>query len=342
MSSNKHAIIRYKTIDRCLKSNEKTYFLKDLIEECSIAVHDYKQSKSSETIPYKPLSKRTIYNDLEFMKDHEAGFGAPILHDNDEGYYYSLATFEIFRAFITGSDLERLKNALNMLRQLSGENQFKDIASLVLRLEETYRIKRKIKEDIVIQFDHGNNIDGQKWVDQFKDKIISKEVITVTYEPFGREKYKRIISPYLIREYNNRWFCIGYDHEHKLLTNLGLDRVKSIATSLQEFYIHPEYNSKNYFKDIVGISKSQDAKKIKIKFKAWGLQKYYLDSKKLHHSQKMIKETKDYAVFQLEVIPNFELKSKILANLSSIEIISPKSFKDEIVNSINKGLELYS
>jgi predicted DNA-binding transcriptional regulator YafY len=342
MPSNKHAIIRYKTIDRCLKSNEKGYFIKDIIEECSIAVHDYVQSKSTTKIPFKSISKRTIYNDLEFMKDHEAGFGAPIEHDAKEGYYYNPASFEIFKASITGSDLERLKNALSMLRQLSGETQFKDLASLVLRLEETYRIKRKVKEDVVIQFDHGSNIEGQKWVDQFKEKVINKEVISITYQPFGKDKYIRVISPYLIREYNNRWFCIGYDHKNNMITNIGLDRVKSIKASLQDYYRDPLFNSKTHLKDVVGVSKPPDTKKIVIKLKAWDKQKYYLRSKKLHHSQQEIKETKNYSIFQLEVFPNFELKAKLLSNLDTIEIISPKSFKEEIIHSIMKGLKLYS
>jgi|GEM_PF-4056306 len=56
----------------------------------------------------------------------------------------------------------------------------------------------------------------------------------------------------------------------------------------------------------------------------------------------MIKETKDYALFQIEVFPNFELKSKILANLSTIEIVSPKSFKQDIAGIIKKGMEFYS
>jgi len=341
MSTTKNAIIRIRTIDRCLKSNEKNYFLKDLIEECSIAVHEFKR-RTDPDAEYNLISKRTIQYDLQSMKEEYPGFEAPIEHDNDEGYYYSQAGFEIFKASLSKSDLDRLGSALDILRQLSAENQFKDLASLVSRLDSTYKLKRKLKEDIIIQFDQGNNIEGQKWVDQFKQKIEQKETISMVYQPFGKEISNRIISPYQIREYNNRWFCIGYDNNYNNITNIGLDRVKSIKESLKKYYRDPSYNPLTYLKDVVGVSKIQDAKKIKIKFKAWGLQKYYLESKKLHHSQELLKETKDYALFQLEVIPNFELKSKILANLSTIEIVSPKSFKDDIIKVISKGLELYS
>ena len=41
MSSNKNALIRYKTIDRCLRNKYKKYTLEDLIEECSEALFEF-------------------------------------------------------------------------------------------------------------------------------------------------------------------------------------------------------------------------------------------------------------------------------------------------------------
>jgi len=50
----------------------------------------------------------------------------------------------------------------------------------------------------------------------------------------------------------------------------------------------------------------------------------------MHESKIKIKEHKNYTIFQIEVIPNFELQSKIMANAESIEVLSPVIFKDEI------------
>ena len=41
MSSNKNALIRYKTIDKCLRNKYKKYTLEDLIEECSEALFEF-------------------------------------------------------------------------------------------------------------------------------------------------------------------------------------------------------------------------------------------------------------------------------------------------------------
>lgn len=339
MPTNSHALIRYRTIDRCLKSKNRNYFLKDLIKECSDAVHEYKEQKSGKSLPYKSLGRRTIMYDLKFMQQE---FGAIIEHDMTDGYQYEDPNFEAFKTVISTSDKDRLKEALNILRQLSGESQFKDLESMVMRMEESFNIHRKRKDRSTIQFEHSTNIEGQKWVTSLKDKISSKTTLWIDYQPFGGNKYKRVISPYLLKEYNNRWFLIGYDHDNNLITNLGLDRIHTINKSIVEYYTDPNFDAESYAKDIVGVSLSQKAKKIKLKIKAHGRQKYYLDTKPMHTTQTMIKDTDEYGIFQMELIPNFELESKILSNIDTLEVMSPKAFKTRMIERLERANLLYS
>ncbi len=338
MPTNSHALVRYRTIDRCLKSKNKNYFLKDLIQECSNAVHEYKEQKKGAEMEYKLLGRRTIMYDLKFMQEE---FDAEIEHDMVDGYYYADPNFELFKTTISKTDRDRLKEALNILRQLSGESQFKDLESMVMRMEESFNIHRKRKDKSIIQFENSTNIKGQKWVAELKGMISSQKTLLIDYEPFGIKAYKRTISPYLLKEYNNRWFLIGYDHDNKLMTNLGLDRILSSSQSIVPYYQEPEFDPDSYSKEIVGVSIPTNSKKIKLKIKAHKKQKYYLDTKPLHKSQKMIKDSKEYGIFQLEVIPNFELESKILSNIESLEIISPKSFKDQILRRLETANAIY-
>jgi len=339
MPTNNHALVRYRTIDRCLKSHNRDYFLKDLIKECSDAVHEYKEQRQGKNLEFKLLSKRTLLYDLKFMAEE---FGAEIEHDMVDGYRYTDLNFEAFTTKISKSDKDRLSDALNILKQLSGESQFKDLESMVLRMEETFQIRRNRKDQSIIQFEHSTNIKGQKWVTELKNKISNKSTLRIAYQPFGADTYQRIISPALLKEYNNRWFLIGYDHDNDLITNLGLDRILKVDNSIVEYYTHPDFDGSTYSSDIVGVSIPRNPKKIKLKIKAHGRQKYYLDTKPLHHSQKMIKDSKEYGVFQLEVIPNFELESKLLSNSDSLEILSPKAFKNRILERLKKSNAFYA
>lgn len=41
MPSNKNAIIRYRTLDRCLRNTGRRYYLSDLLSACSAALSEF-------------------------------------------------------------------------------------------------------------------------------------------------------------------------------------------------------------------------------------------------------------------------------------------------------------
>lgn len=71
MSSNKNALIRYKTLDKCLKNKYKQYTLEDLIDQCSEALFELEGKESF-------VSKRTVQLDLQNMRSEKFGYEAPI------------------------------------------------------------------------------------------------------------------------------------------------------------------------------------------------------------------------------------------------------------------------
>jgi hypothetical protein len=60
MPANRNALIRYKTIDTCLRNRFIKWTLEDLIEKVSDTLYEY---EGIETI-----SKRTIQNDIQMMR----------------------------------------------------------------------------------------------------------------------------------------------------------------------------------------------------------------------------------------------------------------------------------
>ena len=82
MSSNKNALIRYKTIDRCLRNKYKKYTLEDLIEECSEALFEFEGKEAY-------VSKRTIQLDIQNMRSEKFGYEAPIEVYDRKYYRYS-------------------------------------------------------------------------------------------------------------------------------------------------------------------------------------------------------------------------------------------------------------
>jgi len=72
MSLNKLALIRYKTIDYCLRNRARKWTLENLIEKVSEALYEYEGIRGG-------VSKRTIQLDLQTMRSDKLGYNAPIV-----------------------------------------------------------------------------------------------------------------------------------------------------------------------------------------------------------------------------------------------------------------------
>ena len=81
MPVSKNALIRYKTIDRCLQNHYRRWTLEDLIEECSKALYEYEGRDEG-------VSRRTVQLDIQMMRSDKLGYNAPIkVLDNGDGTY---------------------------------------------------------------------------------------------------------------------------------------------------------------------------------------------------------------------------------------------------------------
>lgn len=83
MSINKLALIRYKTIDECLKNRFRNWTLDDLIDKVSDALYEYEGIDSG-------ISKRTIQLDIQNMRSEKLGYNAPIIVVDRKFYTYCL------------------------------------------------------------------------------------------------------------------------------------------------------------------------------------------------------------------------------------------------------------
>lgn len=66
MPANKNALIRYKTIDNCLRNRYRRWTLDDLVEACSDALYDM------EGIT-KGVCARTVQMDIQIMRSDKLG-----------------------------------------------------------------------------------------------------------------------------------------------------------------------------------------------------------------------------------------------------------------------------
>tara|TARA_R110002126_G_scaffold208042_2_gene354996 strand:- start:15569 stop:16579 length:1011 start_codon:yes stop_codon:yes gene_type:complete len=336
MSTNKHAIIRYQTLDKCFSNNGKRYYIEDLLEACNEAIFNF------DTIS-NGIKKRQLYDDIKFMES-EQGWSIPLekVKDGRRAFYrYTDASFSINKQPLNDAEAEQLKSAMLVLSRFKGLPQFEWVNELIPKLDKTFGLYNKNQE--VISFDNNQFLIGTEFITPLFKAIQNKQTLIIEYKSFKSNVSQNILfHSYHLKQYNNRWFLFGKNNDYSNLTNLALDRIKSIEQSSDFFDESELVDFEEYFDDFIGVTKPLNAVLIKIKLSASVALAPYIITKPLHGSQKKIELTENTFIFSIDVIPNFELKKLLLSFGNEIIVIEPLELKNEIVEILNKNIDNYN
>lgn len=335
MATNKHAIIRYRVIDKCLRQVDRSWNWKTLADACVKELYKVTGTKTS-------LSERTIKGDLQSMRHDEAlGYFAPIEYDRKEkSYFYSRRDYSITESPLNKSDSTELKNAIALLRQFTGFRHLEGIENIIQKLE-LLAYESSTKSDRIVHLEQPALIPGQVWLDKLYDAIKKKKCLMLTYKPFDRNASSYPISPYVLKEYDNRWYLYGYNHKKNQVRTYGLERITDIKNSISDYKENESFNPDTYFSDIVGITLIPGRKPKKIQFEVYGNTVQYVQTKPIHPTQKIIETEKNKTLFEIEVIPNFELESLILSFGETMKVIKPANLVSTLSKRAKGLADLY-
>lgn len=337
MPQNRNALVRYHTIDSCLRDNSRQWDLESLIEACTLALF---QTEGSHT----PISRRTVQLDIENMRGPKLGYNAPIEVYNRKYYRYSDPDYSITNIALSTKDIEQMSNAVTLIKQLSGFASVPDIEDIIDRLEcHVTSISHKKKP--TIYFEKNDSLKGLCFIQRLQKAISASDPVLMTYRSFSAEAPKQyILSPYILKEYRNRWFIVGRTQEKPFrISTFALDRMLTIDSAPDsEFIEDPDFDHDRYFKDVIGVTVISDRPTEKIVFRAKEEQAKYIETKHMHSSQATLSHNEDGTVdFQIEVIPNFELFKELLAFGDNIKVLLPPHIAQELANRIKRALAQY-
>ncbi len=321
MPVNRNALIRYKTIDTCLRNKYRQWTLEDLVDACSDALYEY------EGID-KGISRRTIQMDIQMMRSEKLGYNAPIVVYDNKYYKYEDEDYSITNTPLSEQDLKTMSDAVEVLRQFKGFSYFSEMGDIVSRLED-HVTSAKQKTIPVIDFEKNESLKGLNYLDTIYHAIADKKVLSIKYRSFkARSANTLLFHPYLLKEYRNRWFVFG--RSKSALINLALDRIHDIEIIEKEKYRENDlFDPETFFEDLVGVTKNIGMKAEKIRFRADSRNAPYVLTKPFHKSQEIIEKHEDGSItFEIEVIINQELQREFFGYADTIKIISPRSLVD--------------
>jgi len=258
MALNKNALIRYKTIDKCLQNNYRQWTLEDLIDACSDALYEYEGREVN-------VSKRTVQLDIQLMRSDKLGYNAPITVYDKKYYKYEDEEYSITDIPITENDMNVLSETVEMLKQFKDFSLFSELGGIIQRLEDKVYTE-KTHQSSIIHLDKNENLKGLHWLDELYQAIQKKVVLKLEYKSFkAREANLITFHPCALKEFNNRWFLIGMGNKNKGVVNLALDRIISIDYDFATPFADFEFDADIFYKDVVGVTVNQGERASNIK-----------------------------------------------------------------------------
>ncbi|MDE6653938.1 MAG: WYL domain-containing protein, partial [Muribaculaceae bacterium] len=149
------------------------------------------------------------------------------------------------------------------------------------------------------------------------------------------------IEPYCVRLFENRWYVLAHNIRYDDIRLYGLDRMENIEITTETFRLPKDFNAEEYFSTAYGIVVGTGERPEKIIIRANENHKHYLKSLPLHHSQRLIEDTGEYADFELYLVPTYDFVMKLLQVGSMVEVIEPAHLRKTMKGWISDMYELY-
>lgn len=336
MPQNKNALLRYRTIDRCLRNRGRRWTLQDLVDACSDALYEYEGKEDL-------VSVRSVQRDIEMMRSDKLGYEAPIEVYDRKYYRYSDPDYTISNRHLSQEDINVLNRTIDLLRDFDEFDPMHEMADVVNRLQD--KIAEASNRRRIVSFERNPDLKGIQYLNPLYDLIASRTTINISYRSFNSRKATEfIIFPYLLKEFNNRWFIFGSRAGDMKLFNLALDRIEDFHPCPGiPFQENPDFGD-DYFDDVVGVTKHNGLEKATVKFVADNRHASYILTKPIHSSQKLISKNKEDGsmTFELtDILLNNELYKAFLGFGDGIRILSPKKAVNHLRGIFREAMKKY-
>lgn len=333
MALNKNALIRYKTIDKCLQNNYRQWTLDDLVEACSDALYEYEGRVVN-------VSTRTVQLDIQMMRSDKLGYNAPIVVYDKKYYKYEDEEYSITNIPLNENDMDVLSETVEMLKQFKDFSLFSELGGIIQRLEDKV-YTQKTNRSPIIHLDKNEKLKGLEHLDILYQSILKKVVLKIKYQSFkSQHPSEMIFHPFILKEFNNRWFLVGKTTNNKNILTLALDRIVAIDYDTSIPYLEEDFNGDKYYKDVIGVTVLK-LRPERVQFWVDSINAPYVMTKPFHSSQRVIEVRDDGIVFNIFVQINFELERLILGFGDSIEVLKPKFLRDRMKEKLEKAANYY-
>jgi predicted DNA-binding transcriptional regulator YafY len=322
MPLNKNAYNRYIVIDSLLRNKMRPYpTMQELIAACN-------ERLSIDT------KLNTIQKDIERMKmPPPDGFNAPIYYERyHKGYMYTDPDFKIGNLDLTDADIASIKESLALVQSIGAG-----------RIDEKFgHAMQKVLATAAEVFDQPQS-NAASYLQTMSPPIsrgfahfelfsrACREQIPLSFVHYGYKKRKFTavqLHPFLIKEFDNKWYLFGYSENHQEVRHFGFDRIYSPLLLNKPYKRFDQQTTFDLLANAYGVFPIPDKKKQRITLEVSSLITHYFEAYPIHNSQQIKKHEDGTAQITLELVPTIELARLILWHGYHVQQIAPKWFAD--------------
>lgn len=348
MPSNKNALIRYRYLDELLSSRVKYYTRQELTD------------KLNEHLAV-PVSKRCVEKDLIDIQDEWGIEYDEKIYDGKKYIHYADKSFSIFNKELTPEERTMLRSVLSTVGQFDGLPNFEWLEKMRLKLDKDSGSALASGEfetngdEKLIQFSNNPYLKNSNMLAGLFQHIVSKQAIRIEYKPYYMsEPFSVVVSPYRLKQFNNRWYLICSRVKDDRFTNYALDRMVSFNVAEDVKFKPCKEDIDDHFDEIIGVTYVSDAPIETVIFAGSPKEIQFIITKPLHWSQRCPspKEQEelhaqypnvqeDWVFLTIDCKWNFELITTLFSFGERIVVVSPERVVNDINSKLNKMVTNY-
>ena len=355
MPANKNAVTRYYILDKLLANRYHNYSTEDLVRLVNEELEELRPEKKE----HWQVSRRTIELDLHYL-EHESPFAADILHYQVDDisqrtqktikkscHRYADPSYSIFTQKLKDDEKHLLGEAFTLFGQFDGLPNLEGL--------ERLRESLKVKTDRQIVSFTKNPLEGKNLLGKLFTAISQKQVVEIHFHKFDTPEVDRsvVVYPYLLKEYNRRWYLIAAAEDTGKLLSFALDRMDKFVSLPSRGYKEYDGDLNERFEDIIGVTLIDGNPLQTILFWVSDYSKDYVATKPLHESQRPYRGDSEIelrqqysmleggAFFSIDCIENYELIRELSSFGKDLLVLSPSDIQQKVRDRVTKQFQAY-
>lgn len=157
---------------------------------------------------------------------------------------------------MTDSEYSRLVKAIEKLKCCLSDQTYEEIRFAVLsRAESDYG-----KGTQCVEYEDNIRLKGRQFRPTIYNAIKDRQILHVKYKTFKGVEYEYDFHPYLLKQYNDRWFAFGFHPDDgNRYFNVPLDRLMTDPIPVGHYEEAIPANYSQHFDSIVGVTRLDES-----------------------------------------------------------------------------------